>query len=115
MTALETAQLYFDLSNKSDLGAVENLFTGSTTYISQTTGTYSGTEEIMAMQRAFHAKFSSLHWHLNSAQEVQPGVVLFDYDFTGKLPSGEEVRSTGLEYVTIKNGRIMRVEIKSKH
>jgi len=112
--ALETAQHYFDLSNKSDFAQIAKLFTDTTTYSSQTTGVYLGRDDIIAMQRAFHGKFTSLHWKVNSVEEVKPGIVLFDYDFIGELPNGERIESSGLEYVIVAGGKIQHVEIRSK-
>jgi hypothetical protein len=112
--ALEIAQLYFDLSNKSDFNGIEKLFTDSTTYSSQATGLYLGREDILAMQRAFHGKFTSLQWRVNSVEEVRPGIVLFDYDFTGTLSSGEKIESSGLEYVIVYKGKVQHIEIRNK-
>lgn len=112
--ALETAKRYFDLSNKSDFAGIEKLFTGSTTYSSQTTGVYLGSDDILAMQRAFHGKFTSLRWTVNSVEEIKPGIVLFDYDFAGELPNGEKVESSGQEYVIVYQGKIQHVETRNK-
>ena len=113
-SALETAQYYFELSNKSDFEGISTLFTPTTTYSSQTTGVYLGVEDIMAMQRAFHGRFSSLKWKVNSVEELKPGVVLFDYDFIAELPDGERVESSGLEYVIVYQDKIQHVEIRNK-
>jgi SnoaL-like domain len=112
--ALKIAQHYFALSNKSDLSGIENLLTDSTTYSSQTTGIYLGRDDILKMQRAFHGKFLSLNWRVNSVEEVKPGVVLFDYGFVGELPNGEKIASSGLEYVIVYQGKIQHIEIKNK-
>jgi hypothetical protein len=112
--ALKTAEHYFDLSNKSDFDGIDRLLAETTTYSSQTTGVYLGREDILAMQRAFHGKFASLQWKVNSVEEVKPGIVLFDYDFTGELPNGEKVESSGLEYVIVYQGKIQHVEIRNK-
>jgi len=112
--ALTIANLYFDLSNKSDFAGIEKLFTETTTYSSQTTGLYLGRDDILAMQKAFHSKFVSLHWQVNSVEEVKPGIVLFDYDFVGELPNGEKIESSGLEYVIVYQGKIQHVEIRNK-
>jgi hypothetical protein len=112
--ALEIAKRYFDLSNKSDFDGIGKLFTETTTYSSQTTGIYLGRDDILAMQRAFHGKFISLHWQVNSVEEVKPGIILFDYDFVGTLPNSEKVEGSGLEYVIVHRGKIQHVEIRSK-
>jgi len=108
--AVKIAKLYFALSNSG----IAKLFADSTTCSSQTTGVYLGRNDILAMQRVFHSKFSSLRWHVNSVKEVRPSIVLFDYDFVGELPHGEKVESSGLEYVIIHEGKIQHVEIRSK-
>jgi hypothetical protein len=95
--AQQIARHYFDLSNKSDFDGIEKLFTETTTYSSQTTGLYLGRDDILAMQRAFHGKFASLEWKVNSVEEVKPGILLVDYDFVGELLSGEKVESSGLD------------------
>lgn len=114
VTSLETAKLYFELSNKSGFSGIEKLFTDSTTYSSQATGVYLGREDILTMQRAFHGKFSSLKWQVNSVEEIKPGIVLFDYDFVGEMPNGEKVKTSGQEYVIIHKGKIQHVEIRNK-
>jgi hypothetical protein len=112
--ALEIAQLYFDLSNKSDFDGIVQLLTDNTTYSSQSTGEYIGKDAILAMQRAFHGKFSTLNWTVNSVKTTMNGVIVFDYDFYGKQHDGTEVHSSGLEYITVLYGKIQDVEIRSK-
>jgi predicted RNA-binding protein len=114
MTPLQTAQLYFDLSNKSDFEGIKELLTDSTIYSSQTTGEYVGADDILVMQKAFHGKFTSVKWNVNSVKETEAGVIVFDYDFIGELPDGDKVTSSGLEQVTVSEGKIERIEIKSK-
>jgi len=112
--ALKIAKRYFELSNTSDFSGIKNLLAESTTYSSQTTGIYLGRENILTMQRTFHGKFSSLKWQVNSVEEIKPGVVLFDYDFAGELPDGKKVEASGLEYVTVYQGKIRHIEIRNK-
>lgn len=112
--ALKIAQHYFELSNQSNFREIEQLFTDTTTYSSATTGIYVGKLDIMAMQRAFHNKFATLHWDINTVEEVKPGIVLFDYDFSGTLPGGETITSSGLEYVIVHNDMIQHIEIRTK-
>lgn len=112
--ALKVAKLYFDLSNKSDFDGIGELFTETTTYSSQTTGVYLGRDDILTMQKTFHGKFVSLEWKVNSVEEVKPGIVLFDYDFVGKMPDGKKTESSGSEYVAVYNGKIQHIEIRGK-
>lgn len=114
MTALELAELYFELSNQSNFTEIEKLFAKDATYSSQTTGEYSGVESIITMQREFHNKFSQLHWQVNSVKELEPGLVEFDYDFIAQTQDGERVTSSGIEQVTVSNDKIQHIEIRNK-
>ena len=114
MTSLEIAEHYFDLSNKSDFANISKLFADSTTYSSQNTGLYLGKTDIIAMQKSFHAKFSSLKWRVNSVKEVKPGIILFDCDFSAEMQNGEKIESSGLEYVVVHDGKIQHIEIRNK-
>lgn len=114
LTPLETAKLYFELSNSADVRAVEDLFTEASTYSSQNTGIYFGREDIIEMQRVFHGKFSSLQWSVNSVEEVKPGVILFDFNFMGETLGGERVKIFGLEYVVVYKGKIQHIEVRNK-
>ncbi len=113
-TALEIAQLYFHLSNNSDFNEIKNLFTDSTTYSSQNTGLFLGVESIQAMQKDFHNKFSSLHWTINSIEKVKTGIILVDYNFVAQSKSGDEVKSSGFEYIVVHNDKILHIEIRNK-
>lgn len=114
MTNLEIAKRYFELSNKSDFNGISELFIPTTTYSSQNTGLYLGKDNIIAMQKTFHDKFSSLRWRINSAEEVKPGIIRFDYDFLAETPNGEKIEGSGLEYVIVHDGKIQHIEIHNK-
>jgi hypothetical protein len=114
MTSLEIAKKYFELSNESNFDAMQNLFTDTTTYSSQATGIYLGAEQIIAMQKNFHGKYGSLNWKVNSIEEVKPGIVLFDYDFTAVDGRNNKTSSSGFEYVIVKDGKIQHIEIRNK-
>jgi hypothetical protein len=96
-TAREVAKNYFELSNKSNFDSIAKLFTPSTTYSSQNTGIFLGSTDIINMQKAFHDKFTSLHWKVKSVKEVKPGIIMFEYEFKAKKPNGESIESSGLE------------------
>ena len=66
------------------------------------------------MQKAFHGQFSSKDWAINSIEETKPNVVVVDYDFAGKKLNGETVNSSGIETIVLKNGKIVRIEIRNK-
>lgn len=113
MNPLQIARQYFDLSNQSDFEGIKKLFTDSTTYSSANTGIYLGQADIMEMQQKFHGEFESLHWEINSINEVKPDIVLIDYSFAGKKLSGEKVENSGLEHVVIYQGTIQHIEIRN--
>ena len=114
MGPLEVAKHYFDLSNDSDLDGIRKLMTESTTYSSQNTGVYLGVDQIMEMQAEFHGSFETLGWEINRVEEVRPGVVCFDFVFSGKTKTGEKVRRPGIEYVIVYNGKLQHIEVRSR-
>lgn len=114
ITPLETAKLYFELSNRSDLNGIENLFTDSSTYSSPRAGFHRGRSSIMAMQCKFHSQFSSLKWNISSITEMIPCVILIEFDFVGTTFSGEKVETLGFEYITLHNDTIQHIEIRDK-
>ena len=111
---LDLAQHYFDLSNDSNLDAIRELMTASTTYSSANTGIYLGVDDIMAMQTEFHAGFESLAWRVNTVEEIKPGIVRFEFDFDGRRSTGETVQSRGIETVVIHAGKIQHIEVRKR-
>ena len=111
---LDIAQHYFELSNKSDFNGIAKLFTDSTTYSSQNTGLFLGRDDIIAMQKAFHSRLSSLRWHVNSVEELKPGIILFDFDLLSEMPGGKKLKSSGLEYIIVHDGKIQHIEVRNK-
>jgi len=112
---LKIAAQYFELSNKSDFEAIGKLFADTPTYSSESTGVYLGRDGILAMQKQFHGRFSRLYWSINSVQELKPGVVVIDYDFTGTTRNHKTVTTSGLEYVIVSQNKIQHIEIRAKH
>lgn len=114
MTPLEIAKQYFTLSNKSDISAISELLTDSTTYSSQVSGIFLGKDDIVTMQKEFHEKFKFIHWTINSVKELKPGIILFDYEFNATDHQNNKIKSSGIEYVIVKDGKIHHIEIKGK-
>lgn len=112
--ALTLAKHYFDLSNQRKLSEISKLFTPSSTYSSANTGMYLGADHIMQMQSEFFAGYETLGWVVNKVEEVKPGIVLFDFTFTGKTLDGNTVTRDGLEYVIVYNGKIQHIEVRNK-
>ncbi len=111
---LQLAKHYFDLSNEGKLADIKNLFTPSSTYSSANTGMYLGVDQIMTMQSEFFAGYKTLGWNIHSVEEIRPGVVLFDFTFSGKTHDGETVSRRGLEYVIVYNGKLQHIEVRNK-
>ena len=111
---LQLAKHYFDLSNEGKLADIKKLFTPSSTYSSASTGVYLGADQIMDMQTKFFAGFETMGWYVHSVNEVKPGIVLFDFTFSGKTLDGEAVHRSGREYVIVYNGKIQHVEVHNK-
>ena len=112
--AVQLAEHYFDLSNKGKLTEIKELFTSSSTYSSANMDVYLGADQIMDMQAKFFAGFDTMGWYVNSVKEVKPGIVLFDFTFTGRTLDGEVVQRSGREYVVIHNRRIQHIEVRKK-
>ena len=112
--ARKLAEHYFALSNARNLDASERLFTPSSTYSSVNTGVFLGSEQITGMQRQFSSGFKTMEWVVHSVEEVRPGVVLFDFTFSGVTNDGHHVERPGLEYVIVYNGKIQHVEVRNK-
>jgi len=112
--SLQLAKHYFDLSNEGKLADIKKLFTPSSTYSSVNTDVYLGADQIMDMQTKFFSGFKTMCWDVHSVKEVKPGIVLFDFTFSGKTLDGEAVHRSGQEYVIVYNGKIQHIEVRNK-
>ena len=112
--AVKLAEHYFALSNAGKLDEIETLLTASSTYSSANTGVFLGAEQIMGMQRAFFSSFKKIGWDVHNIEEVRPGVVLFDFTFSGVTNDDEKINRPGLEYVVVYNGKLQHVEVRNK-
>jgi hypothetical protein len=114
MNTQQIAQRYFDLSNDSNFGGIQELLSESVSYRSPTTGEFYDRDSVLAMQKDFHNKFETLNWHINSIKSTAPDQVVVDYNFEAKAKDDSVTKSTGLEYITVKNGRVTAIEIRAK-
>ena len=114
MSPKDVVTKYFLLSNLSDFESITRLFANSITYTSQHTGQFEGSRAVTEMQQAFHAKYRTKHWQINSMSELEPGRVTVDYDFNGEMLNGDIQKFSGIEIITIKRDKITSVEIKNK-
>jgi hypothetical protein len=114
MKTLEIAKKYFELSNNRDLVGIEQMLQDSTTYSSPNVGVFLGKDQIMEMKRNFYGSFKDLNWNVKSVEELRPGVILFDFVFTGTTNDGEKVERLGLEYVIVKDGKLQHIDVRNK-
>ena len=112
--AEQLAKHYFSLSNEGNLAEIKKLLTASSTYSSANTGVFLGADQIMKMQSKFFASFESMDWEVHSIEEVKPGIVLFDFTFSGRTHGGEAVHRPGREYVIVYHGKIQHIEVRNQ-
>ena len=112
--AVQLAKHYFDLSNKGKLTDIKELFTPSSTYSSSNMDIYLGADQIMGMQTKFFAGFGKMKWNVNSVKEIKPGIIFFDFTFTGKTLDGEAIQRSGREYVVVYNSKIQHIGVRNK-
>ena len=112
MTALETARLYFDLSNASDFAGIGKMLHAGTSYRSGNGDLFLGAEDILAMQREYHGSFARLHWTVDRAEEIGPGIARLEFSFKGESAGGEPVSYRGIEHVLARDGRIEHIDVE---
>lgn len=111
--AVDIAQEYFTFSNDRNLNDISELLTPTTTYSSENVGVLLGKEKIMEMKHSFYGSFKEIHWDIESVSEEKPGVVRFEFTFTGTTTDDEKVIRPGIEYVIVVNGQIQHVEVRN--
>ncbi|MFP6806465.1 MAG: nuclear transport factor 2 family protein [Pseudomonadales bacterium] len=111
-STIEIAEQYFELSSRSDMEAIEAMFTESSTYSSVNTGVYLGRSQIMTMMRAFHSAFESLTWTINSIEEIRPNVVHIEFSLKSVNNYGQVKESNGNEYVLTFDDKLQHVEVR---
>ncbi len=111
---LEIAKKYFDLANNGNLIEIEKMFTNRSTYSSQNTGVFFGSNQIMKMMKGFFNLFITLQWDIISIEEVSDGVVLFDFVLLGEKLDGEKISIEGLEYLFIYEDKIQHIDVRNK-
>jgi len=112
-TLIEIAERYFELSNQCDMDSIESMLTESSTYSSVNTGVYLGRSQIMVMMRAFHSAFTSLHWTIDSIEEIRLGVAHIEFRLRSVDRHGEVKETSGNEYVLVFDGMLQHVEVRS--
>ncbi len=113
MTALETARLYFELSNQRDLARIETMFLPEATYSSDNQGLFWKRTEIMSMMRAFFCAYRELHWTIEEAREDKPGIAEIRFRFRGVDGDGQPCERQGLERVVAEAGTIRHIEVRN--
>lgn len=110
---LELAKYYFDLSNTSSFTEIATLFDEKSTFCTRNLDYFIGVKNIMPMQKAHHSSYQKLHWEVTTVEEVKPGVIRFDFDFSGLNKANELIQFSGIEYVVIRDGIIRHIDIRS--
>ena len=113
MKPIEIAHQNFAHSNKSDLASIAELFTDTTIYSSENTGTFLGKDNIIEMQREFHTQYAYVNWEIISTSEIEDGKFLFDIRFKRKTFEGDSFVSKVQEVVTIDDNKILEIEIRN--
>ena len=111
---ISTAQEYFNLSNNSNFAGIAKLMNDETTYFSKNSGIFLGVKDIIAMQKNWHSSFTKLHWQIINITEIKPNIVLIDYNFLGTKQDNTIIKSSGLEYIIVKNNIIVHIQIQPK-
>jgi len=112
MNAQAVAELYFDLSNTADFGAIEQLIHPQATYSSDNTGLYYSRPAIMQMMQQFFASHQSLHWHIDDLKVSQEHIVeiAFTCDYVNDNESGSR---QGIERIVAVDGLIRHIEVRA--
>ncbi len=110
MTPLNTAKLYFELSNSRDLDAIEKIIHLEAIYTSDATWLYFWRESIMTMMRSFFEKFAYLNWEIESIDEIRSWIIEIEFHATFRNQSGETLRD-GKERIIVQDGIIRYIEV----
>lgn len=105
-------QKYFEYSNNANFEGIASLLHAEIMYASSATGTYSGIEPVLAMQKNFFAKFSSLRWHIEQISTNDCAIVV-TFLFQGTYTDGTAIEKRGIEKLNIQHGKIVQIEIQT--
>lgn len=112
MNAVNVAKRYFELSNDQNFEGISDLLSELASYKSPALGTLTSRDEIIKKQKEFYKAHKFLRWHDKSYKEIEKDTVVIDYECEAETKDGEMMSWSGLEYITVKNGKIVRIEIK---
>lgn len=114
MGAMSVAKSYFQLSNEQNFEGIKNLLAELASYTSPALGTLTGRDEIIDKQKEFYKAHKGLIWYDKSYKEIKPSTIVVDYDCEATTKDDEIMSWSGLEYITVKDGKIIGIEIKIK-
>ena len=109
---LQLAIEYFDLSNKSDFSKIEILFADNATFCNRYGEFFIGVKDIMAMQKAHHQSYKTVHWCILKAEETKSGVIRIEFDFNAINLDGNNIQFLGIEHVIVQNHLILHVDVR---
>ena len=114
MSTKSIAKKYFELSNAQDFNGIKDLFADILTYTSPALGRLTNRDEIIEKQKEFYKAHKNVRWHDKSYKEIDKGTVIVDFECENQTKDGNLISWSGLEYISVKNGKISGVEIKPK-
>ena len=112
MNVIAVAKRYFQLSNEQDFEGIKDLLAESVSYTSPALGTLTSREEIIDKQKEFYKAHKGLRWHDKSYKEIKQNTAVIDYGCEAITEDDETMSWSGLEYITVNNGKITKIEIK---
>lgn len=118
MTALDTAQRYFDAWNLRDAEAVLSTFADGGTYCDPSSGGRLKGEALAGYMNGLWAAFPDLSFEITSAGETTPGLVAAQWimrgtnsgSMMGLPPTGKAVTLSGADFIRVTNGKIETVD-----
>ncbi len=105
-------QLYFELSNRGDLSAIQALIIPEATYSSANTGLYYGITDIMAMMEGFFKSHQSLKWQIDSIATLSEHICEVHFTCKRSGADGKTSEHTGVERVVVVDGLIRHIEVR---
>lgn len=118
MTALITAQTYFDAWNRRDAAAVLATFTETGAYSDPMTGGRIRAEALAGYMNGLWAAFPDLSFEIASAAETGPETVAAQWimhgtnlgSMMGLPPTGKPVTQHGADFIRVRDGKIETVD-----
>ncbi len=109
---IDTARLYFSLSNQADLPAIKKLFHPEATYSSAHTGLYYGIADIMDMMEQFFKQYHHLQWHIDHIQANSQHITEIEFTCHTTDHDQQTNERSGTERLVVVDGLIRHIEVR---